>query len=219
MEFFMKKNYVYKVNATGEIFHDLPSAVNAAALSLYARNRYGQHRISDPVAVKRQGGYAVHAFDLYGKCLTANIDVFVPATFTKKGKQIKVDGLNATNYNKYKEFVKCEWDTPAPAPDPVPVDLEVYDVDEDDYDEEDFDEDFDEEEEEEEDYDEDDIADCIYCEHCGVAIYDNEQAYETEDGETICKDCYTDYLDNLDAEDLEDDEEDEEGEDDDENEQ
>lgn len=198
MEFFMKKNYVYKVNATGEVFHDLSSAVNAAALSLYSRTRYGQHRISNPVAVKRQGGYAVHAFDLYGKCLTANIDVFVPATFTKRGKQIKVDGLNSTNYKKFNEFMKCEWGEPAPAPDPVPVDLEVYDVDEDDCNEE------------------DDIADCIYCEHCGVAIYDNEQAYETEDGETICKDCYTDYLNNLDAEDLEDDEEDEEDEDDDE---
>jgi len=168
----MKKNYVFKVCATGEVFHNLNSAVNAAALSIYQRNRYSTMRISDPIAVKRAGGYAVHAFDMYGKVHTANIDVFVPATFTKKGKQIKVDGLNRTTYKHYSEYAKCKWGTPAPEQKPLEVDLEVYDVDDDEYD--------------------DDCDEVLCCEQCGAII--GEGDYEVVDGEIYCPACYEEYI-------------------------
>lgn len=136
----MSKKYVYKVNATGEVFNDLQSAVNAAAVDLYRRNRFTNQRMSDPIAVKRFGGYAVHAFNLEGTCYTTNIDVFVPTVFTKKGKQIKVDGLNGDVYDKYTQLAKsCKWGVPDTQPEPVEAVLEIYDLDEDDEDEDELD--------------------------------------------------------------------------------
>ena len=161
----MKKNYVYKVNATGQVFNDLQSAVNDAALSLYQSHKYN-HRISDPVAVKRNGGYTVYVFDLYGRVYKREIDVFVPATFTKKGKQIKIDGLNSSGETKYSQFFRCEWGSPAEEENKHTV---TYD---------------------------DEYDHMVRCDHCGAIFDECiEGDYNAETGEVLCDDCLKEYED------------------------
>lgn len=102
----MKKNYIYKVNASGEICVDLQTAIKQAYNGIVKSNGYyyEDERISKPFTAKVRGGYLVIVITYDGNIFQRRIDVFT-ATKTKTSKYI-VD----QTHNKIKGY-KIEDDT------------------------------------------------------------------------------------------------------------
>lgn len=94
-----KKNYVYKVCASGYVCDTLKSAVSAAYDEmLYQAERvrigafnsdgyYGSFKVtlSTPVVYKVRGGYKVKAISSCGTVMSRRIDVFEPYSANKDG--------------------------------------------------------------------------------------------------------------------------------------
>ena len=98
-----KKNYVYRVCSTNEIYGNLNTAV---AYALKDLNAYlictHTERATKPFVSKIDGGYLVIVIDIHGRILKRRIDVFEPILNTKKPCRYILDQCN--------KKIKDEWD-------------------------------------------------------------------------------------------------------------
>lgn len=84
-----RKNYVYKLNSSNEIFVDLSSACQMAYNEIaYSLSKY--RTLSQPIVTKIGGGYQVTVIDDRGRAYRRKVDVFVPRQLNTDRDFIKI---------------------------------------------------------------------------------------------------------------------------------